>query len=226
LANADVVLYDALSSDELLSHCKPNAELIFVGKRGGEKCVSQEYINNLLVEKAIEKGDALRLKGGDPFVFGRGQDEVLAAKQAGIEVTVIPGISSSMAGPTFANIPITARGVSDSFWVITGTKSDHSLSTDVRLAAQSKATVVLLMAMSKLPQIAEIYTELGRGACPVAIIQEATTPKQKQAIGQVKDIEILAKDHQLSNPAVIVIGEVVNFGNNDLPLEFLQGLMK
>lgn len=214
LATADVVLYDALANDELLHYCKPDAELIYVGKRGGERCVSQEYINYLIVEKCKSNGHVVRLKGGDPFVFGRGQEEVEAAQKEGVTVQIIPGISSALAVPALAGIPVTSRGYADSFWVITGTKSDHSLSTDLELAAKSKATVVLLMAMNKLEQVADIYYQNGKTELPAAIIQNGSTKNQKLAFGKVIDLPNLAAKNSLSNPAIIVIGEVVKLAQH------------
>jgi uroporphyrin-III C-methyltransferase len=208
---ADVVLYDALASETLLEYCKPDAELIYVGKRSGEKCVSQEYINFLIVEKAFEKGHVVRLKGGDPFVFGRGQEEIEAAQKHGIETSIIPGISSALSVPALSNIPVTARGVADSFWVITGTKSDHSLSDDLEMAMKSKATIVLLMAMNKAEQIQELFVKNNFGQKPVAIIQNGATENQKIGVGQVKDLVKIIAENKLTNPAVIVIGEVVKY---------------
>ncbi|MES2795226.1 MAG: uroporphyrinogen-III C-methyltransferase [Bacteroidota bacterium] len=208
---ADVVMYDALVSEDLLQYCKPEAELIFVGKRGGHPSVLQDSINFLIVEKAFQKGHVVRLKGGDPFVFGRGQEEIDYAKARGIETAVVPGISSAISAPALANIPVTARGVSDSFWVITGTKSDHSLSEDLKIALQSNATIVLLMAMNKAEAIAEIYINARKGDIPVAVIQNGGTENQKTGIGEIQDLVKIIAENKLQNPAVIVIGEVVKF---------------
>lgn len=208
IEQADVVLYDALASEDLLAHCKPSAELIFVGKRAGKACVSQEYINHLMVEKAFEKGHVVRLKGGDPTVFGRAWEEIEIARHNGIEPTIVPGVSSSIAAASSINVPITARGYSDSFWVITGTKTDHELSSDLILAAKSNATVVLLMGMSKLAQVQQIYLQEGKHDLPFLIIQEATTKSQKQMAGTMKALMEIQQQFQFSNPAVIIIGKV------------------
>lgn len=223
LKAANVVLYDALASEELLGYCQPHTEYIYVGKRGGEKCVSQEYINFLLVSKAQEKGHVVRLKGGDAMVFGRAQEELDAASEAGIPVQVIPGVSSALAAPASVGLPLTIRGLADSFWVITGTKTDHSLSTDLQLALQSKATVVLLMAMNKAALIADWYSEAGLGKMPALVVQEATTSMQKQAIGTAESLPYLIEKHALTNPAVIVIGEVVNYLNKKEQIRDLIG---
>lgn len=208
LRQADVVLYDALIDEQLLEYCHPECERIYVGKRGYEKSVSQDSINFLIAEKALEKGHVVRLKGGDPFIFGRGNEEIVYAKERGIETAYIPGVSSIMSGG-FYEIPLTARGIADGFWVITGTKADKSLSEDVRLAARSSSTVVILMGMKKLAAIARIFQEEGFGHTPVAIIQSAATAEQKIGIGEVANLVEIAKTNALSNPAIIMIGDVV-----------------
>jgi len=153
LKTADVVLYDALVNDDLLDFINPKAELIFVGKRRGCYRYQQEQINELIVTYAKSHGHVVRLKGGDSFIFGRGAEEMEYAAGFGIETAVVPGISSSMAVPAMQNIPVTKRGASESFWVITGTTKEHKISSDIALAAKSSATVVILMGMGKLNQI-------------------------------------------------------------------------
>ena len=151
----------------------------FVGKRYGCHALSQEEINILIVEYAFSHGHVVRLKGGDPFVFGRAQEEIEAARQAGIEVEVIPGISSAIAVPAMQMIPLTCRGINESFWVTTGTTRSGDISSDIKLAAQSSATVIILMAMSKLEAIMDIFKEYGKQDTPVAIIQDGTTAEEK-----------------------------------------------
>lgn len=210
LRNADVVLYDALANDELLEYCHPMCEKIYVGKKGHQKGITQDGINFLIVEKAFEKGHVVRLKGGDPFVFGRGIEEIEFAKQRGIASTYIPGISSVFSGGNHL-IPLTDRRVSDGFWVITGHKSDKKFAADLDLAVQSNSTVVLLMAMSKLSYIAEKYSVANRSEMPVCIIQNASTSKEKMAIGKVSELMKIADENNLTNPAIIIIGEVVDY---------------
>ena len=208
LENADVVLYDALVNKELLEYAK-NAELIFVGKRKGCYAYQQEQINELIISRAKSHGHVVRLKGGDPFVFGRGSEEMEYAASFGLEVAMVPGISSSLSVPAYQNIPVTKRGASESFWVITGTTKEHKLSTDVALAAKSSATVVILMGMSKLPQIVALFKSEGKADTPIAIIQNGTRENEKLGIGTIETIvEVVAKE-ELSNPAIIIIGEVV-----------------
>jgi uroporphyrin-III C-methyltransferase len=209
IARADVILYDALANEILLEHAKPEAIKQFVGKRYGCHQLSQQEINHLIIEYAATHKRIVRLKGGDPFVFGRALEEMEAAKAYGIEVEVIPGITSAIAVPASQMIPLTARGINESFWVTTGTTQSGRISEDIRLAAQSSATVVILMAMSKLEEIMDIFAGYGRSETPVAIIQNGTTSNVKMVIGTVRDIQFKAQYQGLSNPAVIVVGDVV-----------------
>lgn len=210
IEKAAVILYDALANEALLDYAQPKAVKRFVGKRYGCHALSQEEINILIIEYAKSHGHVVRLKGGDPFVFGRAQEEIDAAQQAGIEVAVIPGISSALAVPAMQMIPLTNRGIAESFWVTTGTTRSGDISGDIKLAAQSSATVIILMAMSKLEAILDIFRECGKQDTPVAIIQNGTTPEEKWVIGSVKDILFKAEFAGISNPAIIVVGKVVN----------------
>lgn len=209
LKTADVVLYDALVNEELLDFVNPDAELIFVGKRRGCYRYQQEQINELIVTYAKSHGHVVRLKGGDSFIFGRGAEEMEYAAGFGLETAVVPGISSSLAVPAYQNIPLTKRGSSESFWIITGTTKDHKISSDVALAAQSNATVVILMGMGKLAEIVSLFQEQGKNNLPVAIIQDGTTVREKIGIGTVATIKQVVSEQELSNPAIIVLGEVV-----------------
>lgn len=209
IKSADVILYDALINEGLLKYASENAELIFVGKRKGCYAFQQEQINELIVAKAKEKGHVVRLKGGDPFIFGRGAEEIDYVRPFGLETFVVPGISSSVAVPAYQGIPLTKRGASESFWVITGTTKHHKLSSDVALAAKSTATVVILMGMGKLKEIVEIFSNENKEETAVAIIQNGTREDEKVGIGTIKTIVKIAEDKQLANPAIIVIGDVV-----------------
>jgi uroporphyrin-III C-methyltransferase len=209
LQKADVILYDALANEELLEYASLKAIKQFVGKRFGCHTLSQQEINALIVEYAYKYGRVVRLKGGDPFVFGRAQEEIDAARAAGIPVEVIPGISSAIAVPASQMIPLTCRGINESFWVTTGTLKTGEISPDIHLAAQSSATIVLLMAMSKLEAIMDIFKANGKKDTPVAIIQNGTTDKEKYVIGTVSDIYFRAQYAGLSNPSIIIIGKVV-----------------
>lgn len=208
LRSAHVVLYDALINRELLDYA-PEAEHIFVGKRSGSHRYSQEEINDLIVHYAYERGHVVRLKGGDPFVFGRGSEEVKYARLKGLSTEVVPGITSSVSVPANVGIPLTQRGTSESFWVITGTTSKRKLSEDVQLAARSTATVVILMGMGKLREIVDIFRQVGREDLPVGVIQNGTTRNEKSGFGTIGNIEKVVSANKLGSPAIIVIGEVV-----------------
>ena len=214
LENADVILYDALINEELLQYANQNAEIHFVGKRIGCHAYTQDQINDLIVSMAQRHGHVVRLKGGDPFIFGRGGEEIEYVQQFGIETAIVPGISSSLGVPATNGISLTQRGISESFWVITGTTSDHKLSKDVALASQSSATVVILMGMNKLDEIVSIYQTNRTDDLPVAIIQNGTKSTEKKVFGTVSSISKLVEEHQLSSPAIIVIGEVVKHSLN------------
>jgi len=216
LESADVVLYDALANDELLAYCKIAKVKKFVGKRYGCHALSQAEINFLILEYCAKYKHVVRLKGGDPFIFGRAQEEIDTAVAAGIAVRIVPGISSALAVPASQNIPLTCRGVNESFWVVTGTNKNNEMSTDIALAAQSSATVVILMAMSRLEAICEIFMEYGKGDTPAAIIQNGTTKNAKMVTGKIRDIFFRSQAAGLENPAVIVFGEVVNLNRNGM----------
>ncbi|MBW1294335.1 uroporphyrinogen-III C-methyltransferase [Aquimarina litoralis] len=208
LESADVILYDALINESLLEYA-PDAEKIFVGKRKGCYAYQQEQINELIVSRAKTHGHVVRLKGGDPFIFGRGAEEIDYVQEFGIETNMVPGISSSLAVPAYQGIPLTKRGSSESFWVITGTTKSHKLSQDVCLAAKSNATVVILMGMSKLNEIVSIFAAENKEEVPVAVIQNGTTENERFGYGTVGTIEQVVSEQKLSSPAIIVIGEVV-----------------
>ncbi|WP_054851937.1 uroporphyrinogen-III C-methyltransferase [Olleya sp. ITB9] len=210
IASADVIMYDALVNKELLQYASKKAELIFVGKRKGCYAYQQNQINELIVVRALRGNHVVRLKGGDPFIFGRGAEELEYAKEYAIEVAVVPGISSSAAVPAYQGIPLTKRNASQSFWVITGTTKSHEISKDITLAAQSTATVVILMGMGKLSEIVSIFSSEGKAETPIAIIQNGTRKDEKVGIGTISSIEAIVKEKQLSSPAIIIIGEVVN----------------
>lgn len=210
IKSADVVLYDALANEELLEFAHPKALRIYVGKRLGKYVYTQDEINQKIVSLALEYGHVVRLKGGDPFVFGRGFEEIEYARNFNIECEVVSGVTSAIAAPASIGIPVTTRGFSESFWVITGTTKAGELSKDITLAAQSTATVVILMGMSKFSQICELFASNGKSETPIAIIQNGTRNNVNFAIGTVSTIIQSVKEQQISNPAVIVIGEVVS----------------
>lgn len=209
LQTADVVLYDALVNPELLDFAPQKATRVFVGKRSGEHSYSQEAVNKLMIDYALNYGHVVRLKGGDPFVFGRGFEEVDFAASYSIAAEVIPGISSSIAVPGLQGIPVTHRGLSESFWVVTGTTASGKISPDLFDAAKSRATVVVLMGIKRLAEIVEIFQKEGKNRLPVAVIQNGSMEGEKLAIGTVDTIVDAAKDKQIDSPAIIVFGDVV-----------------
>lgn len=213
LQKADTLLYDHLANPALLDLAPSGCERICVGKRPYGLSTSQETIHELIREKAGKGGTIVRLKGGDPFIFGRGFEEVLAARELGIKVTYIPGITSMQAAGLSA-IPLTHRAVSDGIWILTGTRKDGALSADLLLAMKSRSTVVIYMGMNKLNEIAAIYRREGLGETPAAIIQHGSLPQQRMALGVAERLPAMAAAQGLSHPAIIIIGEVVTVGGN------------
>jgi len=210
LKTADVVLYDALVNEELLDYAPESSTKVYVGKRSGDHTFSQEAINNLMVDYAKNYGHVVRLKGGDPFVFGRGYEELIVASAHNIPASVIPGISSSIAVPELQQIPVTHRGLSESFWVVTGTTANGKISNDLIDASRSNATVVVLMGIHKLAEITEIFKLQGKNKLPVAVIQSGSTAEEKIAVATVDTILDAVQESRISSPAIIVLGEVVS----------------
>lgn len=208
LAEADVVLYDALANEALLDYAK-NAEKIFVGKRRGMHKFIQEKIHELIVSHALEGKHVVRLKGGDPFIFGRGSEELKFAMAQGVEIDIVPGITSAIAAPASFGISLTQRGVNESFRVITGTRSDLKLSEDIEAAASSNTTIVILMGMSKLESIVSKFIAKGKHHIPVAIVENGTKKEERLAVGTIETILEIVNKKKLSNPAIIVVGETV-----------------
>jgi uroporphyrin-III C-methyltransferase len=215
LQKAAVVLYDNLANKDLLKATSAECEKIYVGKQPYGEYTPQEAIHTLIKEKAFAKGLVVRLKGGDPYIFGRGFEEILFARENGIKAYYIPGITS-MQAVGLEDIPLTHRNICESIWIVTGTKKDGSLSDDLRLAIKSKATVVVYMGMKKLKEIASVFVEENAGDMPAAIIQHASLLKQKMGKGRVIDLERIASDNNLTHPSIIVIGQVVNVKNDVL----------
>jgi len=209
LESADVVLYDALVSEQLLDYCRPEAKKIFVGKRAAYHHYQQHVINRMIVENAVRYGHVVRLKGGDPYVFGRGHEELEYAEKHGVSVAIVPGVTSAISVPALSGIPLTKRGVNESFWVLTGTTKSGKISADIVHASRSSATSIILMGVKKLPEIAKIYTQNGKAETPVAMIQNGSRPDQLMIVGKVKNIVSLARKSGIGSPAIIVIGETV-----------------
>ncbi len=219
LKSADVVLYDALVNSELLQFAPENAIKVFVGKRSGDHSYSQEAINKLMIDYALNYGHVVRLKGGDPFVFGRGFEELEMAASYSIPATVVPGISSSISVPALQGIPLTHRGASESFWVITGTNSSGEISKDLYAAAKSNATVVVLMGIKRLKDIADIFIAEGKHRLPAAVIQNGTMENEKLVVATAGTIFESAQDQKIDSPALIVFGEVVGLNSLFQPIK-------
>ncbi len=209
LQSADVVMYDALVNPTILQSAPKQARKIFVGKRAGKHSYKQETINQMLVSYALNYGHVVRLKGGDPFIFGRGHEEIDHAAIFDIPTEVVPGISSCISVPELQKVPLTRRGISESFWVMTGTTKQGQLSNDVALAAQSTATVVILMGMRKLSQIAALFSAYDRQNTPVMVVQNGSRSNEKVAIGHINNIVEEVEREGLGSPGIIVIGNVV-----------------
>lgn len=214
LENAAVILYDALVGKEIKQYASENAQWVFVGKRADKHSHSQDEINQLIVDYAFSYGNVVRLKGGDPYIFGRGHEEYNYVASFGIDVEVVPGISSAIAVPELSNIPLTKRDVSQSFWVLTATNKKGELTEDIKAASKTNATVVVLMGIKKLPKIVELYQRNGKGKLPVGVIQNGTLKSSKTVVGKIDTIEAIVADNKIGTPGIIVIGEVVNEANN------------
>ncbi|GAA3931571.1 uroporphyrinogen-III C-methyltransferase [Hymenobacter algoricola] len=208
LGEADVVLYDALANNDLLGFVRPGAPQVFVGKRRGLRSYAQDEINALIVESARQYGHVVRLKGGDPFVFGRGREEMLFAEQHGLLTDYVPGISSAVAAAGSVGIPVTHRGSSEGFRVITATTATGGLSAAVTDAARSRTTTVILMGLSQLARIVDIFARHGQAQTPAAIIQNGTLPTARLVTGTVAELPARAAAAGLGAPAIIIIGEV------------------
>jgi uroporphyrin-III C-methyltransferase len=205
LQKADVILYDALINPTLLEY-NPDAEKIFVGKRRGFVKKSQAEINALIVLYATQGLDVIRLKGGDPLVFGRACEELEAAKEASIPTAVVAGIASYSGIAAQHQIPLTKRAEHESFWVVTGHTRSGKLSADIALAAQSTATVVVLMGMRFLPEIVATFKQHKQGNHPVAVIQNGTTKAERSLVADLNTIIAQVDQHHIENPAVLIFG--------------------
>lgn len=206
---ADIIFYDALVNPELLEHAKNNTKLIFVGKRRNKKRYSQDEINELLASAASNHALIVRLKGGDPFVFGRGSEELNYLENLGIITEIIPGISSALAVPAMQGIPLTKRGLNESFCVITGTTSDGTVSKDLKYGAMSRATLVILMGLKNLKPIMEETVKYRDLSTPFAIIQNGTKQDESIILDVIKNYESAANMIDYSKPGIIIIGETV-----------------
>lgn len=212
IRKADVIVYDRLVSRKVLSFARPDAELIYVGKLPDSHPVPQERINEILIKKACEGRIVARVKGGDPFVFGRGGEEAEALHDKGITFEIIPGVTSAIAVPAYAGIPVTHRDFCSSLHIVTGhERPDKNASAiDYEMLAKTGGTLIFLMGIKSLPEITHRLQESGKnGRTPAAVIENGTSVRQRVVTGTLEDIAMKASEARISSPAVAVIGEVV-----------------
>ncbi len=212
IKEADAIVYDRLAPESLLEHAQPQTELIYVGKKPGKPTMRQEEINTLLVELGRAGRTVVRLKGGDPYVFGRGGEEALALMEAGIPFEVVPGVTSGIAAPAYAGIPVTHRGVSASVAFVTGHEDpdkDHA-DVDWTRIANGSDTLVLYMGVGRLREISHALVSAGREPeTPVAVVRWGTVPEQRTVTGTLEDIADRVAEANLKPPAITIVGDVV-----------------
>lgn len=211
MEKAECIIYDRLVNESILQYMKPDAELIYMGKENVEGGELQKKINEIIVEKSREGLTVLRLKGGDPFVFGRGGEEIEALIAENIDFEVIPGISSAIAVPAYAGIPVTHRGINTSFHVFTGHMKKDGIEHDYETVAKLEGTLVFLMGLGNLEKITENLIKHGKmSETPVAVIKNGTTAKQETYTGTLETIIEIVRENNVKAPVIIIIGEVVN----------------
>ncbi|WP_320036105.1 uroporphyrinogen-III C-methyltransferase [Halarcobacter sp.] len=210
IQTADVIIYDKLANPEILKEAKKDVETIFVGKEKGFHRVPQDEINEIIYQCALKYKNVVRLKGGDPFVFGRGGEEALYLKERGIKFEIIPGVTSAISVPAYAGIPVTNRGITPSFRVVTGHRKSSENIADINWKSFIEdETIVFLMGLHNISLIVTKLLEVGKSKdYPCAIISNGTTKKQKVITGTLSDIVDKSKD--AVSPSIIIIGEVVN----------------
>lgn len=210
LKSANVVLYDALVNEALLNYAPENAIKVYVGKRSGDDSFSQELVNKLMIDYALNYGQVVRLKSGDPFVFARGYEEIDVAESYSIPTEIVPGVSSALGVPGLQKIPMVYGNLSESFWVVTGTNANGAISPDLYVAAKSNATIVVLMGIEKIKEIAAIFKAEGKENLPVAVIENGSSTDENVVVGIVDTIEELIDEKKLASPALLVFGNVVS----------------
>jgi len=210
LKTADVVLYDALVNEALLNFAPENAIKVYVGKRSDDESLSQDLVNKLMIDYALNYGHVVRLKSGDPFVFARGYEEIDVAESYSIPTEIIPGISSALGVPGLQKIPMVYSKLSESFWVVTGTNAAGEISPDLYVAAKSNATIVVLMGIEKIAAITSIFKKEGKQDLPVAVIENGSSHDENVVVGIVETIEELILEKGIQSPALLVFGNVVS----------------
>lgn len=206
---ADVIIYDRLANPEILEEAKNGCEFVYVGKEDGRHIMPQDDINEVIYQNALKYENVVRLKGGDPFVFGRGGEEAIYLLERNIKFEIIPGITSAVSAPAYAGIPVTHRGVAVSFRVVTGHESPNKKVSQIPWETfKTDDTIVFLMGLHNLPKISKKLMEIGKsGDYPVAVISKGTTKDQSVVVGTLENIVEKAKD--VPTPALIVVGRVV-----------------
>ncbi len=209
IKEADVIIYDRLANPDILEEAKSGCEFVYVGKEDGRHIMPQDDINEVIYQNALKHENVVRLKGGDPFVFGRGGEEALYLLERDIKFDIIPGITSAISAPAYAGIPVTHRGVSVSFRVVTGHESPNKKVSQIPWDTfKTDDTIVFLMGLHNLPKISNKLIEMGKAKdYPVAVISKGTTPEQSVVVGTLENIVEKAKD--VPTPALIVVGRVV-----------------
>lgn len=209
IKEADVVIYDRLANPDILKEAKSGCEFVYVGKEDGRHIMPQDDINEVIYQNSLKYENVVRLKGGDPFVFGRGGEEALYLHERGVKFEVIPGITSSISAPAYAGIPVTHRGVAVSFRVVTGHESPQKKESQIPWETfKTDDTIVFLMGLHNLPKISRKLIQIGKAEdYPCAVISKGTTKDQIVVVGTLKDIVEKTKD--LPTPALIVVGKVV-----------------
>ncbi|MDW5562483.1 MAG: uroporphyrinogen-III C-methyltransferase [Methanomassiliicoccus sp.] len=213
--SADVIVYDQLANPDLLSQARPGAKLIDVGKQGGHHKVKQEGINRIIVEEAQQGRRVIRLKGGDPFMFGRGGEEAEELRKAGVAVHVVPGVTSAIAAPAMAGIPVTHRDHAPLVTFVTGHERDDRPDERINWAALARTggTIVILMGMANLDQnMARLVAEGMDPSTPVAVVHRGSTPSQKVVLSNLESIAEECRRQDIGAPAVVVVGGVANLG--------------
>ncbi len=209
IKEADVIIYDRLANPDILKEAKSGCEFVYVGKEDGRHIMPQDDINEVIYQNALKYENVVRLKGGDPFVFGRGGEEALYLRERGVKFEVIPGITSSISAPAYAGIPVTHRGIAVSFRVVTGHESPHKKESQIPWGNfKTDDTIVFLMGLHNLPKISKKLIEIGKAKdYPCAVISKGTTKDQSVVVGTLENIVEKAKD--VPTPALIVVGKVV-----------------
>ena len=210
LESADVVVHDRLIDRKLIARSRPDAEIIDVGKTVGEQLNAQQDINKILIAKARSGMKVVRLKGGDPFIFGRGGEEAQILYEAEVPFEVVPGVSSVVAAPAYAGIPLTYRNISSSVTIVTGSKSSKSTSIDWDSLATLDTTLVILMGLDNFDEIVSCLLDAGKDkSTPIALIQWGSEPYQRTLVGTLGNIKKIVGVSDIGAPVVIVIGDVV-----------------